>query len=76
MSYEKYTSSVIEELMVTEQQFLQRHMIGHRQTNDGCTTMSSLGSHVGKQSSAYGWPGGFSPGSPVFAHLWWTIGSI
>ena len=26
--------------------------------------------HVGKPSSAYGWPGGFSPGSPVFTHLW------
>ena len=26
-------------------------------------------SHVGKPSSAYGWSGGFSPGSPVFAHL-------
>ena len=23
-----------------------------------------LGSHVGKQSSAYGWSGGFSPSSP------------
>ena len=29
----------------------------------------SLGSHVGKPSSAYGWSSGFSPGSPVFAHL-------
>ena len=28
-----------------------------------------LGSYVGKPSSAYGWSGGFSPGSPVFAHL-------
>ena len=28
----------------------------------------SLGSYVGKPSSAYGWSGGFSPGSPVFAH--------
>ena len=37
---------------------------------------ASLGSHVGKPSSAYGWSGGFSPGSPVFAHMWWTIGSI
>ena len=35
-----------------------------------------LGSHVGKPSSAYGWSGGFSPSSPVFAYLWWTIGSI
>ena len=26
-----------------------------------------LGSHVGKPSSTYGWSGGFSPGSPVFA---------
>ena len=26
-----------------------------------------LGSYVGKPSSAYGWSGGFSPGSPVFA---------
>ena len=25
--------------------------------------------YVGKPSSAYGWSGGFSPGSPVFAHL-------
>ena len=25
--------------------------------------------HVGKPSSAYGWSGGFPPGSPVFAHL-------
>ena len=30
---------------------------------------ASIGSHVGKQSSAYGWSGGFSPGFPVFAHL-------
>ena len=30
---------------------------------------ASLGSYVGKPSSAYGWSGGFSPGSPVFAHL-------
>ena len=35
-----------------------------------------LGSYVGKPSSAYGWSGGFSPGSPVFAHLRWTIRSI
>ena len=28
-----------------------------------------LGSHVGKPGSAYGWSGGFSSGSPVFAHL-------
>ena len=28
-----------------------------------------LGSHVGKPSSAYGWSGSFSPGSPVFAHI-------
>ena len=35
-----------------------------------------LGSYVEKPSSAYGWSGGFSPGSPVFAHLRWTIGSI
>ena len=27
-------------------------------------------------SSAYGWSGGFSPGTPVFAHLRWTISSI
>ena len=27
---------------------------------------ASLGSHVGKPSSAYGWSGGFCPGSPVF----------
>ena len=27
-----------------------------------------LGSHVGKPSSAYRLSGGFSPGSPVFAH--------
>ena len=26
---------------------------------------ASLGSHVGKPSSAYGWSGGFLPGSPV-----------
>ena len=26
-------------------------------------------SYVGKPSSVYGWSGGFSPGSPVFAHL-------
>ena len=24
----------------------------------------------------HGWSGGFSPGSPVFTHLGWTIGSI
>ena len=30
---------------------------------------ASLRSHVRKPSSAYGWSGGFSPGSPVFAHL-------
>ena len=30
---------------------------------------TSLGSHVGKPRSAYGWSGGFSPGSPVFVHL-------
>ena len=30
---------------------------------------ASLGSYMGKLSSAYGWSGGFSPGSPVFAHL-------
>ena len=30
---------------------------------------ASLRSHVGKPSSADGWSGGFSPGSPVFAHL-------
>ena len=35
-----------------------------------------LGSYVGKPSSAYGWSGGFSPGSPVFVHLRWTICSI
>ena len=28
-----------------------------------------LRSHVGKPSSAYGWSGVFSLGSPVFAHL-------
>ena len=28
-----------------------------------------LGSHVGMPNSAYGWSGGFSLGSPVFAHL-------
>ena len=37
---------------------------------------ASLRSYVGKPSSAYGWSGGFSPGSLVFAHLWWTISSI
>ena len=31
--------------------------------------------HMGKPSSAYGLLE-FSPGSPVFAHLWWTIGLI
>ena len=30
---------------------------------------ASLGSYVGKPSSAYRWSGGFSQGSPVFAHL-------
>ena len=30
---------------------------------------ASLGSRLGKPSSAYGWSGSFSPGSPVFAHL-------
>ena len=30
---------------------------------------ASLGSYVGKPSSAYGWSGGFSLGSPVFTHL-------
>ena len=28
-----------------------------------------LGSYVGKPSSAYGWSGGFSPDSPVYARL-------
>ena len=37
---------------------------------------ASLGLHVGKSSSTYAWSGGFSPGSPGFHHLWWTIGSI
>ena len=30
---------------------------------------ASLGSHVGKPSSAYGWSGGFSTDSPIFVHL-------
>ena len=30
---------------------------------------ASLGSHMGKPSSAYGWSGGYSPGSLVLAHL-------
>ena len=30
---------------------------------------AQLRSYVGKPSSAYGWSGGFSPGTPVFAHL-------
>ena len=28
---------------------------------------------MGKPSSVYGWSGGLSSGSPVFAHLWWKI---
>ena len=31
-----------------------------------------LGSHVGKPSSAYGWSGGFSMGSPVFTFDEWS----
>ena len=40
-----------------------------KQTHDTAVVRASLGSHVGKPDSAYGLSGGFSPGSPVFAHL-------
>ena len=37
---------------------------------------ASLGSHVGKPSSAYGWSGGFPRVLRFSPPLWWTIGSI